>query len=201
MDMTALTINPDQMYTFGKGWSYGMEIFVKKARGRFTGFVGYTLSYTKRKFEELNGGKPFYAKYDRRHDVSINLSYEILRNKLTVSTVWVFATGNTMTIPVGYYFFGGSLMTEYSERNEFRIPPYHRLDLSVNWTIARKKHFETSLNFSIYNVYNRQNPFFIFFETETNVTEDLSQFDMQTKAYQMSLFPIMPSITWNFKIL
>ena len=201
MDMTALTINPDQMYTFGKGWSYGMEIFVKKARGRFTGFIGYTLSYTKRKFEELNGGKPFYAKYDRRHDVSINLSYEILRNKLTVSTVWVFATGNTMTIPVGYYFFGGSLMTEYSERNGFRIPPYHRLDLSVNWTIARKKHFETSLNFSIYNVYNRQNPFFIFFETETNVTEDLSQFDMQTKAYQMSLFPIMPSITWNFKIL
>ena len=201
MDMTALTINPDQMYTFGRGWSYGMEIFAKKARGRFTGFIGYTLSYTKRKFDDLNGGKPFYAKYDRRHDISINLSYEILRNKLVASVVWVFATGNTMTIPVGYYFFGGSLMTEYSERNGFRIPPYHRLDLSVNWTIVRRKHFETSLNFSIYNVYNRQNPFFIFFETETNVSEDFSQFDMKTKAYQMSLFPIMPSITWNFKVL
>lgn len=200
LDMSALAINPDQMYTFGKGWSYGMEIFVKKATGKFTGFVGYTLSYTKRKFEELNGGKPFYAKYDRRHDVSINLSYEILKNKLNVSAVWVFSSGNTMTIPTGYYFFNGQIMTEYSERNAYRVPSYHRLDLSVNWTIANKKHFESSLNFSIYNVYNRQNAFFIFFETTTDVSGDLTQFDMSTKAYQMSLFPIMPSITWNFKI-
>ncbi|MCQ2285407.1 MAG: TonB-dependent receptor [Bacteroidales bacterium] len=201
LDLTCLTMNPDQMYTFGKGWSYGMEIFLKKAHGKFTGFIGYTLSYTKRKFDDLNGGKPFYAKYDRRHDISINLAYEILRNKLNVSVVWVFATGNAMTIPVGYYFFAGNLMTEYSERNAFRVSPYHRLDLSVNWTIAKRKHFETSLNFSIYNVYNRQNAFFVFFETQTNITEDLSKFDMNTKAYQMSLFPIMPSITWNFKIL
>lgn len=203
LNMTALAINPDQMYTFGNGWSYGMEIFVKKATGKFTGFVGYTLSYTKRKFAELNGGKPFYAKYDRRHDVSINLSYEILKNKLNVSAVWVFSSGNAMTIPVGYYFFNGHIMTEYSERNAYRVPSYHRLDLSVNWTIASRKHFESSLNFSIYNVYNRQNAFFIFFETTSNVsedTDDLTQFDMSTKAYQMSLFPIMPSITWNFKI-
>ena len=190
--------NADQMYVFGKGWSYGAEFFVKKALGRFTGFIGYTLSFTQRKFDDLNGGKPFYAKYDRRHDVSINLSYEIIRNKLNVSAVWVFATGNTMTIPIGYYFLCGSLVTEYSDRNAFRLNPYHRLDLSVNWTIVKKKRFETGLNFSIYNVYNRKNPFFVFFETQTNYVEGES-FDMTTKAYQMSLFPILPSITWNFK--
>lgn len=197
INLSDVSQNPDQMYVFGKGWSYGMEVFFKKAKGRFNGFIGYTLSYTKRKFDDLNGGEPFYAKYDRRHDVSINLNYEIIRNKLSVSAVWVFSTGNTMTIPVGYYFLAGSLITEYSKRNEYRIDPYHRLDLSVNWTIVKRKRFETGLNFSVYNVYNRKNPFFVFFETETNYTQDT--FDLITKAYQMSLFPILPSITWNFK--
>ena len=191
--------NADQMYVFGKGWSYGVELFLKKSTGRFTGFIGYTLSFTQRQFDDLNGGKPFYAKYDRRHDVSINLSYEILRNKLNVSAVWVFATGNTMTIPIGYYFICGSLVTEYSDRNAFRLNPYHRLDLSLNWTIVKKKRFETGLNFSVYNVYNRKNPFFVFFETNTNFDMEGQTFDMTTKAYQMSLFPILPSVTWNFK--
>lgn len=190
--------NADQMYVFGKGWSYGVELFLKKATGRFTGFIGYTLSYTQRQFDELNGGKPFYAKYDRRHDVSINLCYEILRNKLSVSAVWIFASGNTMTIPIGYYFICGSIVTEYSDRNAYRLDPYHRLDLSLNWTICKRKRFETGLNFSVYNVYNRKNPFFIYFETNTNFQPNES-FEMTTKAYQMSLFPILPSITWNFK--
>jgi len=197
-----ITQNADQMYVFGKGWSYGVEFFLKKGLGRFTGFIGYTLSFTQRQFDDLNGGKPFYAKYDRRHDVSINLGYEIIRNKLSVSAVWVFASGNTMTIPIGYYFIAGSLATEYSERNAYRLDPYHRLDLSLNWTIVKKKRFETSLNFSVYNVYNRKNPFFIFFETNTNFDTSNPQnptFDMTTKAYQMSLFPILPSISWNFK--
>ena len=193
-----ITQNADQMYVFGKGWSYGMEIFFKKALGRFTGFIGYTLSFTQRKFPDLNYGEVFYAKYDRRHDVSINLSYDIIPKKLTASAVWVFASGNTMTIPIGYYFLAGSLVTEYSARNAYRLDPYHRLDLSLNWNIVKRKRFETSLNFSVYNVYNRKNPFFIFFETTTNYVEGES-FDLHTKAYQMSLFPILPSITWNFK--
>ena len=196
----SLMINPDQMYTFGDGYSTGVEFFFKKSKGRFTGFVGYTLSYTKRHFDELNGGEPFYAKYDRRHDVSINLSYEILRNKLTVSLVWVYATGNAMTVPLGFYEFNGSMVQEYSKRNEYRMGPYHRLDFSLDWFIAKRRHFETSLNFSIYNVYNRKNPFFIFYETNTNVDLSNRVYEMETKAYQMSLVPIMPSITWNFKI-
>jgi hypothetical protein len=103
-----------------------------------------------------------------------------------------------MTIPIGYYFFAGNLMVEYSERNAFRLPPYHRLDLSLNWTFVKTKKFESSFNLSVYNVYNRQNPFFVFFETKSNVSQDFSQFDMQSKAYQMSLFPILPTISWNF---
>jgi len=140
----------------------------------------------------------FWAKYDRRHDVSISLNFEIIRNKLSISAVWIFASGNTMTIPVGYYFFNGNMITEYSERNAYRMEPYHRLDLSVNWNIVKRKRFETGINFSVYNVYNRKNPFFIFYETTTNFDPPI--FEMETKAYKMSLFPIIPSINWNFKI-
>jgi len=202
MDFSSFQANSDQRLTQGKGYSWGVEFFVQKNRGRFTGFVGYTLSFTKRKFPELNNGEWFWAKYDRRHDVSISLNYEIIRNKLSVSAVWVFASGNTMTTPAGYYFFNGNLMTEYIDRNGYRLPPYHRLDLSVNWNIVKRKRFETGLNFSIYNVYNHKNPFFIFYETTTNFDLDAKPpvFDITTKAYKMSLFPIIPSINWNFKI-
>lgn len=200
LSFSSLTINPDQMYTFGNGYSTGVEFFFKKSKGRFTGFIGYTLSYTKRKFEDLNNGEPFYARYDRRHDVTINLAYDIIHNKLSIAAVWVYATGNAMTVPLGFYLFNGGMVDEYSTRNSYRMAPYHRLDLSLDWMIAKRKHFETSLNFSIYNVYNRKNPFFIFFETKTDVNLAESVFDIETKAYQMSLIPIMPSITWNFKI-
>jgi len=200
LDFSSLQVNPDQILTQGKGYSWGIEFFLQKNRGWFTGFVGYTLSYTKRQFSTLNNQNWFWAKYDRRHDVSISLNFEVIRNKLSIAAVWVFASGNTMTIPVGYYFFNGNLITEYSERNAYRLPPYHRLDLSVTWNIVKRNHFETSLNFSIYNVYNRKNPFFIFYETTTNFTIDPPVFDMTTKAYKMSLFPIIPSINWNFKI-
>lgn len=199
LDFGAFTINPDQLYVYGQGWSAGAEFFVKKSRGRFTGFIGYTLGYTRRQFDDLNNGNPFWAKYDRRHDVSISLSYEILRNKLSVSALWVYQTGNTMTIPIGYYFYMGSYITEFSDRNAYRMPPYHRLDLAVNWTIKKSKRFETGLNFSIYNVYNRKNPFFIFLETHTDIDPESTNFTINSKAYQMSLFPIIPSVMWWFK--
>jgi hypothetical protein len=200
LDFSSLQVNSDQIITQGKGYSWGIEFFLQKNRGWFTGFIGYTLSFTKRKFPDLNKQDWFWAKYDRRHDVSISMNFEVIRNKLSISAVWVFASGNTMTIPVGYYFFNGNLMTEYSDRNAYRLPPYHRLDLSINWNIVKRKHFETGLNFSIYNVYNRKNPFFIFYETTTNFDLEAQTFDMTTKAYKMSLFPIIPSINWNFKI-
>jgi outer membrane receptor for ferrienterochelin and colicin len=199
IDLSAVKVNPDQLYIFGNGYSYGAEFYFKKAIGKVTGFIGYTLAFTVRDFPDLNNGKQFYAKYDRRHDVSVNISYEIIRHKLSVAAVWVFSSGNTMTIPTGLYFYGGTMITEYSDRNAYRMPPYHRLDLSLDWTIVKKKKFETGLNFSVYNVYNRQNPFFIYIDTEVTMNPDsyLPSITMQGK--QMSLFPILPSITWNFK--
>ena len=100
-----------------------------------------------------------------------------------------------MTIPIGRYFVSGNLVTEYSEKNEYRLPPYHRMDLSVTYLLRSTNRFDSELNFSVYNVYNRRNPFVIFLET----TGDLESFEIQTKAKQMSLFPILPSISWNFK--
>lgn len=200
LGLNMLNLNTDQLYVFGKGWAAGAEFFVKKSRGRFTGFIGYTLSFTRRQFDDLNGGKPFWAKYDRRHDVTISLSYDILPNKLRASALWVFQSGNTMTVPLGYYLYMGSVVTEFSDRNEYRVNPYHRLDLSVDWTIKKTSKFETGLNFSIYNVYNRQNPFLVFFETTVTTDDgDLTSFSMQNHAYQMSLFPIIPSIMWTFR--
>ena len=200
LDFSVFTINPDQLYVFGKGWAAGAEFFVKKTRGRFTGFIGYTLGFTRRQFDDLNGGNPYWAKYDRRHDVSISLSYEILRNKLRVSALWVYQSGNTMTVPLGYYLFGGSVVTEWSDRNAYRVNPYHRLDLSLDWTIKKTSKFETGLNFSVYNVYNRHNPFLVFFETDLDTSGgDMTTFTMENHAYQMSLFPIIPSIMWTFK--
>jgi len=186
--------NPDNNYTFGKGWSYGGEVFIKKAKGKLTGWIGYTLSWTKRKFPELNQGKEFWAKYDRRNDVSIVATYQF-NKRFTASTVWVYSTGNTMTIPIGRYFINGNLVTEYSDKNAYRMPPYHRLDLSISYILKKTNKFESELNFSIYNVYNRLNPFSIALES----TGNLANFEIQTKAIQTSLFPILPSLSWNFK--
>jgi hypothetical protein len=188
--------NTDNNFTFGDGYSYGIEFFINKQYGKLTGWVGYTLSRTSRIFPEINLGEEFPAKYDRRHDVSIVTMYEINPN-LNVSLVWVYATGNTATLPVSRYIIGGNIVNEYGARNSYRMPPYHRMDISVNWTPKQKKvrKWESSWNFSIYNVYNRMNPYYIYFETTGNIMEG----HMEIKAQQVSLFPILPSVAYNFK--
>lgn len=189
--------NTDYYYTYGSGKCYGVEFYIKKSKGRFTGFIGYTLSYAIRHFPELNQGQDFYAKYDRRHDISISLSYEFIRQKLSLSTVWVFSSGNHLTVPSSYYFINGNLVTEYGSKNGYRMPPYHRLDISLNWTIKKTSKFETGLNFSIYNVYNRLNPYVLYYQTQITIYDN--DFSMTNKGIQLSLFPIIPSISWNFK--
>ena len=191
---TAALQSLDRQFTQGEGYSYGLEFLLNKTHGKLTGWLGYSLSWSKRQFAELNSGKAFYAKNDRRHDVSISLSYDILPN-LTTSFVWVYATGNTMTVPIGFYFVGYNLVTEYSSKNAYRVPPYHRMDISVNWIIRRTERFEHGLNFSVYNAYNRRNPFLISIGTSMNT----DKMEIQNTAYQMSLFPILPSLSWNFK--
>ncbi|MGQ9846245.1 MAG: TonB-dependent receptor [Bacteroidales bacterium] len=186
--------NPDNNFTFGTGKSYGAEFFIKRRFGKLNGWIGYTLSKTTRLFPEINNGKEYPAKYDRRHDLSVVLTYD-LNNKWNFGLVFVYATGDAITLPISRYIIEGRIVNEYGERNSFRLAPYHRADISVNYKFPNKgKKWNSSLNFSIYNVYNRMNPYFIYFDTKT----DLENYSITTTAKQVSLFSILPSITYNF---
>lgn len=189
-----LVDNVDYSFTFGKGTSYGMELFIKKRLGKLTGWVGYTLSKTTRQFDEINNGLEYPAKYDRRHDMSVIATYEF-NKKWTFSAVFVYATGNALTLPIGRYLVDGRPINQYGDRNAYRMAPYHRMDISATWIHKKTEKFESSWNFSIYNLYSRQNPYFIYFEDEGDIQFGTSN----PKAKQVSLFPILPSATWNFK--
>jgi TonB dependent receptor/CarboxypepD_reg-like domain/TonB-dependent Receptor Plug Domain len=217
--------NPDNSFTYGKGTAYGVEVFARKNRGKLTGWIGYTLSYSIRQFPDVNLGEAFYAKYDRRHDASLVASYE-LSKRWSLSGVWVYSTGNRGTLSTGFAFLENRLTDIYQKRNAFVFAPYHRLDLSATYTpnraaklVKRKAkmqqlylstgrdtsqiqipkkwamNHESSWTFSLFNVYNRYNPYFIYIET-TGVP---TNFDFKATARQVSLFPLLPSITYNFK--
>jgi hypothetical protein len=201
-DGAQLFVNPrlEEEFVFGKGWGYGNEIYLEKREGRTTGWLGYTLSWTYRKFDEINDGRAFFPRYDRRHDVSAVVIHEFSR-RLSFTTTWVYGTGNAISLPVGRFLvqdINGSNFTvvpEYLQRNSFRMAPYHRLDLGIVWKFF-PRWGESDLTFSVYNAYNRKNPFFIYFEeVRDSQTDIISGF----KAKQVSLFPVIPSVTYNFK--
>ena len=188
--------DPEEEFVFGKGWSYGSEFFINKVRGRLTGWVGYTLSWTWRQFPELNGGEKFPAKYDRRHDLSVAATYE-QNKKWKFGAVFVYATGNATSLPQRFYIINGVLTQEYSKINQYRLAAYHRLDLSATYTPQPKKQrrLQSYWVFSIYNTYSRMNPYFIYFNQEGSPYNGT----LKVSAKQVSLFPILPSVTWNFK--
>ena len=188
--------DPESEFVFGKGWSYGTEIFVNKTRGKLIGWIGYTLSWTWRKFKDINEGLRYPAKYDRRHDLSVVSGYE-LNKKWKLGAVFVYGTGNAMTLPERFYFINGVLTQEYSRINQYRMKPYHRLDFSATYTPVPKKKRKLSSYwvFSIYNVYSRLNPYFIYFDQ----TGNLQNGDVKVEARQVSLFPVLPAVTWNFR--
>ncbi|HET8572823.1 MAG TPA: TonB-dependent receptor [Edaphocola sp.] len=187
--------DPELDFVFGKGHAYGAEFFVHKTKGKFTGWIGYTLAWSWRQFPDLNNGERFPAKYDRRHDLSVVASYQI-NPKLTASAVFVYASGNAITLPTGYYFIENNLVEDFSKINGYRIFPYHRLDLSLVYVPhpERKGSWQGSWAFSIYNVYNRKNPYLLFVDTKGTLATGA---DVMVK--QISIFPIIPSITYNFK--
>ncbi len=186
--------NPDNNFTFGTGKSYGAEFFVKRRFGDLNGWIGYTLSKTTRLFPAINNGKAYPAKYDRRHDLSIVLTYD-LSKRWQLGAVFVYATGDATTLPISRFFIEGRIINEYGERNSFRLAPYHRADVSVTYHFPGEgKKWKSSLNFSVYNLYNRKNPYFIYFDTDV----DLANYSITTKAKQVSLFSILPSVTYNF---
>ena len=188
--------DPEDDFVFGRGWSYGAEFFVNKTRGRFNGWLGYTLSWTWRKFLGLNDGQKFPAKYDRRHDISVVGMYE-LSKKWKLSSVFVFGSGNATTLPERFYIVDGVLTQEYSKVNQYRLPSYHRLDLSATLTPSHKpgRKFHQSWVFSLYNSYSRLNPYFIYFNQEGSPYDGT----VQIEARKVSLFPIIPAVTWNFR--
>jgi outer membrane receptor protein involved in Fe transport len=188
--------DPEEEFVFGKGWSYGAEFFINKVKGRFTGWIGYTLSWTWRKFPDLNDGLKYPSKFDRRHDMSIVGMYT-LNNRWKFSSVFVYGTGNATTVPERFYFVGGVLTQEFGRINSYRLNPYHRVDIAATYTPNYKKprKYKSNWVFSIYNVYSRLNPYFIYFDQSL----DNQSGTQQIEAKQVSLFPIIPSVTWNIK--
>jgi hypothetical protein len=217
--------NPDNAFTFGKGWAYGVELFLKKNQGKFTGWIGYTLSWTWRQFEEINFGRPYLAKYDRRHDASLVLTYDATK-KWNFGMVWVYGTGNRGTLPNSFFIYEGTTGNDYGLRNSYKFTDYHRMDVNITFTPDRAaklekrkqklieryalegkdttdikvqkswmKRYQNSWTLSVFNVYNRYNPYFIYFTR----TGDFTNGTLKVGAKQVTLFPILPSITWNFK--
>lgn len=186
----------ENSFVFGKGWSYGSEFFINKTKGRLTGWIGYTLSWTWRKFPELNFGEKYPAKYDRRNDMSIVAIYE-LNKKWRLSGTFVFGSGNAATLPQRFYIVGGILTQEYSRINEYRLPAYHRIDFAAILTPKKnaKRKWKSEWVFSVYNAYNRKNPYFIYFDQ----TGSPFNGTLEIQAKQVSLFPVIPAITWNVK--
>lgn len=176
----------------GRGWSYGSEFMLRKNKGKLTGWVSYTLSKTQRQVEGINDGEPYSPTYDRRHDISGVALYEI-NDRWDVGLTWVYTSGKWATFPVGKYYIEDIPVQRVTERNGFRLPAYHRLDLAANYYFKKKegKKFESSLNFSVYNVYWQKNPFSIDFRTNEDTGE--------SEAWMIYLFGIVPSITYNFQ--
>lgn len=176
---------------FGKGKSYGLELYAKKRYGKINGWISYTLSYTDRTFDDIDQGQVFPAKQDRRHEISIVGIYQ-LTPRWTLSGTWVYYTGNAVSFPSGKYLVDKRIISFYTERNGYRMPDYHRLDLAATWISKKTKKFESSWTFSVYNVYNRMNAYSISFRpSETNPD--------QTEIVKLSLFPVIPSVTYTFK--
>ena len=174
----------------GKGRAYGLELTLRKNAGRFTGWVGYTLSWSQNKIAGINNDKWYTAGNDRRHDISVVGIYEINKN-WNISGAWVFNTGQALTAPSAKYEVDGIHMFHYTERNGYRAPSYHRLDLSATYThIGKKLTYEWS--FGIYNAYSRYNPFLIVFKSDENAP---SRF----KTMKYSLFGLVPSVSYTLK--
>ncbi|MDR2963251.1 MAG: TonB-dependent receptor [Bacteroidales bacterium] len=191
---TNVFLNPDieSYLLFGVGQSYGLELFVKKNSGNFTGWISYTLSKTQRRFNELNNGNWFPVRNDRRNNISVVGMYK-LSDSWQCAATWVFANGEAVTLPIGKYYIEEFQVYYFTKRNGFRMPNYHRMDLSATYT-KKHKRFESEWNFSIYNAYNRKNAFFLYFDepgSDTNHSDRM-------KAMKVTLFPILPAVTWNF---
>jgi hypothetical protein len=176
---------------FGKGRAYGIEWLFKKRSGKFNGWISYTLSKTERKIDGVNNDDWYNARQDRTHDIAIVGMYQ-LNKKWTLSANWVYYTGDAVTYPSGKYKIDGEIYFYYTERNGYRLPDYHRLDVSATVQLKQKKKFSSELVLSLFNAYGRANAFQISFRESEDHPD-------KTEAVQTSLFTFVPSVTYNFK--
>jgi hypothetical protein len=193
--------NLDREFIFGTGWGYGNEIYIEKKRGTTTGWVGYTYSQAWRQFTAINNGDKFRPIYDRRHDVSVVLMQQI-RKRLSLTATWVYGSGRWATLPVGRFPVVGVpgsqpiIAPDVLARNSYQYAPYHRMDLGLVYKFkARKPNRESDLSFSLYNAYARLNPFFVYYQEVKDANGNTVNFQPK----QASLFPAIPSVTYNFR--
>ncbi|UYZ64991.1 TonB-dependent receptor [Hymenobacter weizhouensis] len=198
----------DAEFLFGRGWAYGNELYLEKKQGRTTGWVGYTLSWTKRRFPPqrgtsgINNGETFFPNYDRRHNLTVVLLHN-LNERVQLTGSFVYTSGQATTLPLGRFLFQDVFGEEpgavpiYPQRNTYRLAPYHRFDLGVVWKLRPNRWIpESDLTFSAYNAYNRRNPYFVYFDQLRDPqTDQITGY----RARQVSLFPVIPSVTYNFK--
>jgi hypothetical protein len=186
----------EDAFVFGKGRAYGAEFFVKKAKGKLNGWIGYTLSRSERSFEDIEGGRWYPAIYDRTNDLSVVVNYKPSK-KWDLGAIFIYGTGKLFTPVRGFFFVEQNVNLFYGPRNSSRLDDYHRLDLSATYTPKpdSKKKFKGSWTFSIYNTYNRKNPFFVNFDTKTDFQSGISTIT----GSKITIFPLIPSITYNFK--
>ena len=176
---------------FGKGRAYGLELIAKKKSGKLTGWISYTLSKTERKINGINDHEWYNARQDKTHDLSVVATYE-LNPKWSLSGLFLYSTGNAVTLPTGKYELNGQTVFQYSNRNADRMPAYHRMDINATYEPVSDKRFKGSWSFGVYNIYGRQNAYTINFE-------DNPDNPGTTRAMQTSLFRWVPNITYNFK--
>jgi len=181
----------------GRGWAYGGEAIVMKKSGKTTGVLGYTLSWSYRQFDNINEGIAYPFKYDRRHDVSLAMRHE-LSERVALKSDWVYGSGNPFTRPIreaplASDFPSGSPATVYiyESKNASRMPSFHRLNIGAEWKGKQKKRYAWTIDFGVYNAYNRKNPFLLYIGPKEDTSEN--------EYKQLSLFPILPYINYNFK--
>ena len=196
--------NYEDAVTVGDGKSYGAELLVQRKFGKLTGWVGYTLSWTKYQFDDINFGKEYYARHDRRHDISIVGIYKP-SNKITVSATWVYGSGDAITLQRANYkgvthnafenYTYYQTVYDFGDKNDFRMAPYHRLDFGIQFHKELKWGGKRTIEVSVYNAYSRANPFFYYLGSEYDSATQKSK----TVLKQVSLFPIIPSISYYLK--
>lgn len=188
------TNNSELDYVFGEGTSHGLELMLKKNSGKLQGWIGYTFCNTNRKFPDLNYGKEFPANTDIKHDISVVTTYS-MNNHWSFGMDFIFKSGRPFTVPTSRYYMDGELVDQYTTRNNVRLPSYNRLDISATYKPTPKyKRFSSEWVFAIYNVYNRMNSNFVYFDNQGTTQDN----DFVTKTKSVTLLPFMPSVSYKF---